>query len=207
MVFIPTADLKSLVGWGLWVKYSQCVSATVYQTHTGATYFMYVNLCQHLKLADLQMLHTHTHACTLSLTAVLSCTEHTLTSLKAHAEIGRNSLGVGHWGVRGRDIHHYWFINEMERRCRARKQAGMRGKVEEGGLRQMRQIWDEEQLPRQQRRMRRSAYVLLNTQSVRLFTTAGEGGGGGRYWLTHALVGTLARTLKTSRRHNLRWFV
>lgn len=62
----------------------------------------------------------------------------------------------------------------------------------------MRQIRDEEQPPRQLRRMRRSAYVLLNTQGVRLFTTAGGGGGGGQYWLTHTLVGTLNRTLRTS---------
>lgn len=48
----------------------------------------------------------------------------------------------------------------------------------------MRQIRDEEQQLRQRWRMRRSAYVLLNSRGVRLFTTAG---GGGRFWLTHTL--------------------
>lgn len=52
----------------------------------------------------------------------------------------------------------------------------------------MTQIRDEEQLLRQQWRMRKSMNVLLNSRGVRLFTTAG---GGGRYWLTHVHTNTL----------------
>lgn len=83
--------------------------------------------------------HTHTHTGTPhTQSLLLSRTEHTLTDKNTHThsqintEMGEYPLGVGRWGVGGRDIHPYWFINETRQRWREDLERENREEREEG---------------------------------------------------------------------------